>query len=396
MRLKFKRLEKEEPLAMHNGIFRRRLSLFEGTALILSGTIGAGVLGIPYAIAQVGIVVGLVYIVVLGLLITGLNLLVGEIAVRTNEKLQLVGFVKKYIGKRSSYLLAFLLYIMLFSVMVVYIIGEGEAMSALFGGSSFYWSLIFTAVGSFLIFIGLKTIKTVELVLSLGILAVILFIAGASTPHISFSHLVYTDLAHILFPYGVILFAFHGTTSIPEAHSLLIKKEVTFKKAIILAGLISIAVYALFAFVVVGVTGLGTTEIATIGLGNAIGPTIFLLGNIFAILAMGTSFLMVGLSLRDSLEWDYKLPNKFATLVVCGVPLLIFLAGVRQFIAVIDVIGGVFVSLEMLFILFIYWKAKQSGHWLPGKYKLHYTTFIGMALLLALSFGAVYSVWKLF
>ena len=75
---------------------------------------------------------------------------------------------------------------------------------------------------------------------------------------------------------------------------------------------------------------------------------------------------------------------------------MIFLLGVRHFIVAIDIVGGVFISLEMLLMLLIYWRAKQRKDWEPGKYRLHHTTFLAIVLLLALSIGAVYSVIKLF
>jgi len=389
-------LKKEHPLAPHHGIFRRQISLFEGTALIVSGTIGAGVLGIPYAVAKVGVVVGIAYIVVLGILMIGLNLLIGELAVRTHARLQLVGLARTYLGRPGEIAMTILMYVMLFGVLVVYIIGVGQTVSAVFGGSSVVWSTIFFVTVTILVALGLRTIKTVELFLSMGILLVVLIITTVSAPHITFPHLLTTNLAQFLFPYGVILFAFHSTTSIPEAHSLLARKDVTLKKAIFLAGIICIAVYAIFALVVVGITGEETTEIATIGLGRVVGPLVFLLGNLFAILAMGTSAIMVSLSLRDSLRWDYRWSYWLATAAVCVVPFVIFLLGVRHFIAAIDVIGGVFVSLEMLLLLLIYWRAKQLGHWQPGKYRLHHTALIGATLLLALLIGVVYSVGKLF
>lgn len=388
--------QKEPPLVQHHGIFRRQISLLEGTALIVSGTIGAGVLGIPYAVAKVGVGIGLAYIIVLGLLMLGLNLLIGELAVRTRSNLQLVGLARTYLGRPGEIAMTILMYVMLFGVLVVYIIGEGQTLSALFGGSPLTWSTIFFVTVTALVALGLRTIKTVELFLSLGILLVVLLITSASAPHIAIPHLLTANLAQLLFPYGVILFAFHSTTSIPEAHSLLARKDATLKKAIFWAGVISLIVYALFALVVVGVTGQETTEIATIGLGRAMGPVIFLLGNLFAILAMGTSALMVSLSLRDSLRWDYHWPYWLSTVLVCGLPFIIFLSGVRHFIAAIDVIGGVFVSLEMLLLLLIYWRAKQLGHWRTGKYRLHHTALIGAALLLALLIGVLYSIGKLF
>jgi tyrosine-specific transport protein len=387
---------KESKLIQYQGIFRKELSLFQATALIVSTTIGAGILGVPFVIAKVGVGFGLAYIISVGILMIGLNLLVGEIAVKTKQRLQLVGFARKYLGRFGGGVMTILMYTLGIGAISAYVIGEGRTLSELFGNTPFFWSTIFAIIMLFLVYVGLRTLKSVELILSLGILVVVMLIAGVSLPHVQLDHIAYTDLAYVFLPYGVLLFAYHGVNSIPEAHSLLIRRDVTFKQSIVLAGVISILVYAIFATVVVGVTGSGTTEIATIGLGQKLGKTIFVLGNLFAILAMGTSALMVGLALKDSLSWDYKFPKLFATLIPCVVPYLVFAIGFRQFIVVLNIVGGVFMSLEMLLILLMYWRAKQMGHWKPGKYRLHHTVFIGIVLLFALSVGAVYSVWKLF
>ncbi len=385
----------EYPLAKHHGMFQRQLSLWEGVVLILSGTIGAGVLGIPFTVAKVGIGVGLAYILALGLLMIGLNLLIGDIASRTGKEMQLVGLAGEYLGPAGRWLMTGIMYSILFGVLVVYIIGQGEAFSVIFGGNSFWWSIGFFAVAGFLVVIGLKTIKTVELILVFAILLVVLLIAGFSAPHVTIDALRHVDLTDMLLPYGVILFAFHGATSIPETYSLLKHKEQTFKSAIILSGAIAIAVYMLFAFVVVGVTGVETTEIATIGLGKKVGDIMLILGNAFAILAMGTSFLMVGVSLKDSLRWDFKLSSSLASVIVLGVPLIIFLLGLRQFIAALDIVGGVFVSLELLLILLIYWKVKHVSRSNTRTLHLHHTALLGGILFIAFAVGGVYSVLKL-
>lgn len=393
---KFVRSEPE--LTTHQGIFRKRISLLEGVALIVSGTIGAGVLGIPYAVSKVGLGIGLIYILVIGVLMMGLNLLIGEVAVRTKNKMHLVGFARKYLGRWAEILMTLLSFTMAFSILTVYIIGEGRTMAELFGGeyiSPFMWSLLFWLIGSILVAIGLRTIKKVELLLTLGLLVVVFIIVAAASPHIKTDYIVYTNLAHLFLPYGVILFAFSGTAAIPEAHSVLIKRDVTFKKAIIIAGLISILVYALFTIMVVGATGQFTTEVATIGLGQKV-RGVFLAGNIFAFLAMATSFLIAGVALRDSLSWDFKISYRTSTLITCLVPLTMFVVGVRGFIATIDIVGGVFMSIEMLLLIMIYWQAKQKGDLKVHKYKLHHTLILVILLVFALTIGAIYSVVKVF
>ncbi|HYE60230.1 MAG TPA: aromatic amino acid transport family protein [Candidatus Kapabacteria bacterium] len=393
--MKNERFEKQMTVVEHQGIFRRQLSLFQAVALIVSGTIGAGMLSLPYAIAKVGIGLGVTYIIAIGFLMMGLNILIGDVAMRTKQSFQLAGLARTYLGPAGQFLMTALMYSMLSGVLVVYIIGEGDALSALFGGSPLRWSLLFFTVASLCIVLGMRTVKTVEMVLSMAVLLVILLLTSISVPSVDLQHFQYIDVANIFFPYGIILFAFHSTTTIPEAYSLLRNKEHMFHRAIVIAGLIVMTVYVLFTTIVVGVTGPGTTEIATIGLGSAVGPLVGTLGNIFAVLAMGTSFLIVGLAFRDSLQWDFRLPSPLATLLVCGIPCMIFLLGIRGFASAISIIGGVLMSTELLLIIWIYLRARKTGIEIPG-YPIPHVWALVVVLLLAFSAGVVYSVINLF
>lgn len=387
--------QEDKNITSYLGVFRKKINLFEAVALISSATIGAGILGIPYAVSKVGIPIGIAYIAFIGLFMVGINQLVGEIILRTKGDHQLVGLAKRYLGSIGGGMMALFTYSILFGALVVYIIGVGESLQALFGGSNFVWSLGFFTFGITVIYVGLRTLKKVEILLSLGILAVVIIIAALSMPNIDVSHLTYHSFSDLLLPYGVLLFAFHGTTSVPEAQRLLSGKDHKFKHAIIYSGLASIIVYLIFALVVVGVTGAETTEIATIGLGEAIGPIATVLGNLFAVLAMGTSFLIIGLSLKDSLSWDYDLSDATSTILVGAVPLVIFLLGLRGFITAIDMVGGIFMSLEMALLVLIYWKAKQQGELEPSKYNLHHTVLFCVVALVAFAIGSVYSLMKI-
>ncbi|MFA7244639.1 MAG: aromatic amino acid transport family protein [Candidatus Magasanikbacteria bacterium] len=386
----------EKDVIMHQGIFKKEITLFQAIALIVTSTIGAGIFSLPYAISKSGLFVGLIYLILLGILIMGLNLMLGQVADETGEDMQLVGLAKKYLGRSGEILMTLLFYLMSFGVLVIYLIGEGEALYALFGGSKFMWSLVFLAVFSLLLFVGIRVVKIIDFFLSLSILAIILVIIWVSAPHVDYQNYVYTDLKNVFFPFGVILFAYSSITSIPEAHSLLKNKSKDLKKAIVISSLIVMVAYILFVIGVLGVTGNSTSELATIALGEKVGPKIFLFGNIFAILAMGTGFLMTGLSLKDSLVWDYKLSNIKSFLLTVLIPFIIFALGVRQFIAMIDIVGGVIVSTQMLLALLIYWKAKTVGDLKNGKYQLHHILLTMIPLFLILLIGTIYSVVKLF
>jgi amino acid permease len=74
-------------IILHQGVYKKSVSVGDAVFMITGMTIGAGILGIPYVVAQVGLKVGIAYILVLGLVMLLLNLMLGEIAVRTNEAL---------------------------------------------------------------------------------------------------------------------------------------------------------------------------------------------------------------------------------------------------------------------------------------------------------------------
>ncbi len=393
---KYKRLDKDFSIIQYQGIFRKQIGLLEGVALIVAGTLGAGILGLPYAVSKVGSLLGIVYIFVLGFLMIGFNLLLGEVAVRTRGEFQLVGLAKKYLGPAGKWLMTLLVYLISFGVLNIYIIGEGQSLSALFGGSPLVWSLLFWAAGSFFIYLGLRLVKVLDFFISLLIFLAVLVISVLAAPHIEIVNLSYSQPVYFLFPFGVVLFAFAGSGAVLEAHTLLKGEKLAFKKAIMVAGLILMAIYTIFTLVVLGITGLATTEIATIGLSEKIGAAMLIVGNLFAALLLGSSFLNQGLFFRDSLHWDYKLPRWLATAVVCGVPLLIFLLGMRSFILMIDIVGGVFLTTEMLLVILIYWKAKRLGDLPAGRYKLHNVYLLAALLVLALAVGGVYSVVKMF
>ena len=66
-----------QKIILHQGVYKPAASVADAIFMITGMTIGAGVLGIPYVVAQVGLKIGLVYIVALGLVMLALNLILG-------------------------------------------------------------------------------------------------------------------------------------------------------------------------------------------------------------------------------------------------------------------------------------------------------------------------------
>ncbi len=369
-------------IILHQGVYKKPVSIVDAVFMITGMTIGAGVLGVPYVVAQVGLKIGIAYILILGMVMLSLNLMLGEIAVRTKESLQIPGLVGKYLGKWPKYFINILIVFGSYGALLAYVAGEGQALSALFGGSPVVWSVVFWSIASVIVWKGLQTIKVVEKVLSFIVISIILGVSFYVLGDFQIANWAYTDLAHIFLPYGVILFALNGTPAIIEAHALLPQDQKSFKKALIFGSLIPVMVYVIFALAVVGATGLQTSEIATIGLGQKFGTGILVLSNIFAVLAMSAGFIGSGIALKQNFVWDNKINKVLAEFLVISVPIILFLMGLRQFITILSVAGGVVIGREAIMLVFTCWQAKRKGDIEDSKYGLHHFWLLAAVVFL--------------
>jgi amino acid permease len=373
----------------------KKVHFFEATATLIGAIVGAGILGVPYAISKVGFLPGLFLLIVLGAITLITNLMFAEVILRTKAKHQIAGYSKKYLGKFYYYFEIIAMMIGGFGAMVAYIIGEGQVLSALLGGNSFVYSLIFFAIGSVILFFGLRVIKIFEMWMVIGFITIVLLIVIISGFHVDLANLQSVSLSNIFLPYGVILFAYGGAAAIVPLREILRGSEEKIKKAVTLGTLIPIVIYSVFAFIVVGVLGANTTDVATIGLGTKIGTYMLIFGNLFAFFAMGTSFLTIGLITREFFEFDLKVPKMFSWMLVCAVPLMIFLLGSRSFIDTMTIAGSLTFTITAIVIILSFWRAKVKGDRNPefslSKYKL-----LGWTTICLFLAGTIYTLLSLF
>lgn len=338
-----------------------RGSVAEGVFLITGMTIGAGVLGIPYAIMQVGLKIGLLYLVGFGILMLCLNLMISETAENTPERFQLAGLAGKYIGSWAGNLLSLTIVLSSYGALLAYIVGEGDVLGALIGGKPFWWSIGFWFVGSLVIWRGLSAAKKMQKFLSF---LVILIIAGLSLflfRSVEIGNWLYTNTAQLLFPYGIILFALHGSPAVIEAKALLEHDPKKLRRAVIIGSCIPVIVYMLFAAGVLGVLGNATTPVATIALAARFGQGVMIMSNVFAVFAMATSFVGLGIALKESLLWDNHISPIISSGLVFMVPIVLFIAGLRNFISILNVVGALFIAFEIFIMILVYWRAKRKG-----------------------------------
>ena len=285
-------------------------------ATLMGTIVGLGMFGIPYAASKAGFFVGAIYLVFLGGVMILVHLVIGEIVERTKGKHRLTGYIEKYLGMRAKQAIGAIIIFAIYAALLAYIIVAGRFLELIFADTigAFTLSLIFWAVISPFILRGIKTIGAVEL----GMAALLLLLTGVlftlGIKEVNTENFSGFNLASFFLPYGVIIFAMDGGVAVPEMRELLKLDGKNYKRAIILGTIIPIFVYFVFMSLVIGVSGVGTSEEALAGLSSHLGPGIVKIGAIFGMLAIITSYLALGSNLKHTFEYDWRI-NK----VVSGI-----------------------------------------------------------------------------
>ncbi len=367
-------------------------------ATLIGCTIGAGILGIPYVVSKSGFTLGLISIIFIGLVVLVINLYMGEITLRTKENHQLPGYAEKYLGKKGKKTLFFTMLFGSYGGLIAYIVGSGIALSniLLFIGP-FYSSLIYFAFMSLLIYFGLRVVEDSEVVLGLIMvsIATIIITFSIASSFFSFSNLAYYEISKFILPYGVILFAFLGAVSVPAMKEILERERKNLKKSIVAGTLGSMAIYAIFSLAVIGVSGRNTTDVATVGLGNILGPNIILFGNLFALFTMSTSFLVIGLAMKEMYYYDFGINKNISWILACFIPLVLFLLGINNFIAIIAVVGAIAGGIQSIVIILMHRNAKKMGNKNP---EYSFKSFLPLNIILIGLFivGIIVEILKTF
>jgi amino acid permease len=352
-------------------------AIFTLTGLV----IGAGILGIPYVVVRAGFWTGMIIIVIVGIALLFMNLMIGEIALRTNGNHQIAGFAEKYIGKKSKYILLATTAFACYSAIVAYTLGVSESLTVILGGTQQLWAIIFYSFMALILYGGINILAGSETLLEtfqFVILFFVLYFAFGSTQFILGS-LDGFSFSKILSPMGVVLFAFSGLTAVPLMKNILKNELKKLKLAIICGKILVASIYITFTVAVIGITGSTTTEVATTGLSHALGMPSSLLVIGFAILAMTTSFIALGFVLKEMFQEDFNISSNKAWALTVSIPPLVILMGVTSFTLTLDIGGSLAVGIAGIVVLVMHKKAKTLG-----KRKPEYSIKIPMALYITL------------
>ena len=379
---------------------RRPSTVFGAVALLVGTAVGAGIFGLPYVFSQAGVAIGIAYVLGLGAVLGLVNLAYGEVVLSTEGTHQFTAYVQRYLGQRWRIVAVLSLCIGLYGALSAYTLEVSHLLSVLLAPyvslSQIPLGLIYLAVVGAALFIGLRAITPVEKILMIVMLSLITGLVVIGIPRVEpHNYVTAISPSAIFLPYGVVLFALSAASAVPDMKRVLQHHFGGLRRAIVIGSIIPVIVYIVFATVVVGITGTATTPSAVEGLGSILGPTALTIGAIFGCVTMTTSFLVSGMVLRETYQFDFKLRPWLAWVLVMTPPLLFLLFQWLSFIEILGISGALIGGLDGILIMHMHQRLRTVQHRpsaftvtqslvVPG---LAYAVFIG---------GIVYEAWIIF
>lgn len=288
-------------------------------ALTLTETIAEGILAIPIAVAGIGVIPGLVLLVALGLINVVTVAALVESITRTGRmrygEAYLGRLVSEYLGRSGSLLFGLALFVGGVVVLLAYALGFASLLGDATGIAPAVWVALLFAVNVAVLWRGTLD-ATVATALVIGAVNVVLILAicAIGLSHFELDRLLATDHAApggdlLALAFGVILLAYFGHASVANAAKVVLREDASGRA--LLAGSVTamVVVVALYCLGVVAINGAVTPEALVEAKGTAFeplakvaGPSVRVLGSVYAMLAIGLGSVYSSLALYNQIR----------------------------------------------------------------------------------------------
>ena len=352
----------------------KQLTIVESACIITGYGIGGGVMAMPYLAQRNGCLMSLLILAAAFLASFILHVMIAELAVKSGGGSQIIEVFSRYLfqGKYKKVLtLAFfvIMALVLFTNLAAYISGAAEIISELLGISLWLSRLLFYAAAASVVLFGLKAVGVSEK-LAVGVIFLLVgLLACFSMLHIQNPLPVNAgSITEGLVYFGMGMFAFSAFFSVPQAVSGLGGDGKKVRKAVFL-GLLNNFILITVITVCALLSSTQVTEVAMIGWSKGIGSWAEMVGSLFTILAMLTTYWSISLALADIVEEQLKLSRRLCWLTATLPSLALTFAGLGGFMEFMRLAGGLIAILIALLVVPAFRKAsREPGDSLLGRW----------------------------
>lgn len=329
------------------------LTFFEASSIIVGHGVGAGILSVPYLAAHNSFR-ELLWILLFGYAVAlVLHLIIAELSYNNNGAQFISCFDAELFSGRVKTIFTWSAFILLgLSVIVnvsAFLTGAAAVFRSWFGLPDIVGMLIFYVFGAGVVFVGMKLVGICEKIAVGSMVGVVGILLAASLLNKTYAlptgwHGVNNALAL----FGIISFSLSAVMSTPQV----VKGLNGDAKRIRASIAVGLAINACLIFIITLMTLLGsgsdiTEDGALVDLSRHIGGWVSVVGYIFTLLALATSFWANTLNLRDIVGEQTGMSRNLSWLVASAPCLILAMFGLSSFVgftrfaSVIQVVTGV-------------------------------------------------------
>lgn len=360
---------------------------FREAGVITATTLGAGMFGLPYIFLKSGWAVGVFYLFVLSFVVAGSHVLYWKTLALADEKRRLLGMARDFLGKFWYRIGLVSVLAGLFLALVIYLILGNHFIRLFWPSADANLALVLFWLASIAPLFFEKRIVGLELA-GIFFMAGIILLIFLSAPRFSPQAAIpAVDPGNIFLPFGVILFSLAGWTAIEPLFGERKKEDrAPAPRGSFFAGTFATAgLYILFISGILGSAAMIAPD-AISGLAHWPAWKLATLGAL-GIFALWTSYMPIGLEIKNSLQKDLGLSARRSLALVIFLPPLLVFSGLSNFLKVIGLAGGVFLALQYVLIVLVGRRVLGLG----GAEKFFYNLVV-VAFLLAAVYEFYYFV----
>lgn len=376
-----------------------RLSFFEATSIIVGHGVGAGILSVPYLAAHNSLR-EILWIIALGYLINiVLHLIIAELSYNNNGAQFVSCFDAELFSGRIKNILTWLTFALLGVSVIVnvsaFLTGAAAVFRSWFGLPDVWGMLLFYVIGAGVVFIGMKLVGICEKIAVGSMLAVIgiLFVATLRSD-ISPLPGGWHGWNNVLAMYGMVSFSLSAVMSTPQVVKGLEGDPKRIRGSIALGLAINAGMILLITLMTLLGAGQNISEDgALVDLAAHLGGWVSVVGYVFTLLALATSFWANTLNLRD-IVGEQAGWSRHISWLAASLPCLLLaffglssFVGFTRFASVIQVVTGL-----GILVAYNLSRRRVGGSALIGVFgSLPFQILVGLSTLLA-TIGAVLPV----
>ncbi len=352
---------------------KKKLTVFEASCIITGYGIGSGVLAMPYIANKCGYPIAIIVILLSFLFSLLLHLMIADLSIKNGSEGQIINIIDRYLPKGKAktplkIILFTILAVVLYTNLAVYISGAAEILNGLLGIDMWLAKIIFYIFAAIVAIFGIKVLGICEKYAMYAIFLVIASLVVGSLFNIRNSlPIALNTFMDVLSFLGVSMFAFVAFFSVPQVVEGLEGDKKKVKKSIFIGMAINMGIMLLVITSAL-LSSVEITEVSMMGWSKGIGLWAEIIGSVFTIIAMLTTYWSISMALKDIVHDALKI-NPHICFIIASIPsLLIAFIPSTSFLSFLELAAGAIAILIAIFMIPIFHISRKEGESILGKF----------------------------